>query len=221
MRWSISLCLTGLLFSMPMVAQASAESCGQMLLQPPAFDLYRMLRVTPAQASQLEWIKEDAARRREALQSQLERLHAELDQGRGYGHFEWQQNIEQQQIALEHQIAREQQMAESRAFGVLTRWQRDRCAGQPAAYLPAPQRRVVVVRRPAPRVVRPVPRIVVRPAPLKAHRAPPAPKVKVKYVPAPKKHTPKVKVKYAPAPKVKVKYTQSKQGAKVAIKWGK
>lgn len=227
MRWSISLCLTGLLFSMPMIAQASAESCGQMLLQPPAFDLYRMLGVTPAQASQLEWIKQDSARRREALQSQLERLRAELDQGRGYGHFEWQQNMEQQQIALERQIGQEQEMAESRAFNVLTRWQQDRCAGQPAAYLPPPRRRVVVVRRPAPRVVRPIPRIVVHPAPPKAHRAPPKahrapPAPKVKYVPAPKNHAPapKVKVKYA-APKVKVKYTQSKQGAKVAIKWGK
>jgi hypothetical protein len=219
MRWSISLCLTGLLFSMPMIAQASAESCGQMLLQPPAFDLYRTLGVNSAQASELELIKQDTARRQEALQYRLAQLRAETDQGRAYSNPEWLRHMEEQQIALEQQIEREQAMAQSRAYSVLSRWQRDRCAGQPVAYLPPPRRPVVVVHRPAPRVVRPIPRVVVRHAPPKAHRAPPAPKVK--YTPAPKKHAPKVKVKYAPAPKVKVKYTQSKQGAKVAIKWGK
>jgi hypothetical protein len=158
-------------------AEASVESCAQVLLESPGDALYSDLQVTPFQARQIYGIRSDTDQRRAQLQAQLDAVQGQLDQLSTQGGFADQYTtLESQQSSLLQQLAGLEAAAEARVAGVLSSWQRDRCNGddeQPmvvasapvitvAAPLPAP---VAIYRRPVGRypVAYPVPYPVRRP----------------------------------------------------------
>lgn len=143
MRWTATFFAMALAAT-PLQAEASTATCAATLLNAPTDSLYRALRITPAQASGLDQLRVQ----REQLEVELEQVRAELA-GLGPWDGARRHELELRQAGLEVALSREP----ARVASLLDPWQRSRCAGE--IYLPAP-----VVVRPAPRRV--VRRVVVR-----------------------------------------------------------
>ena len=179
MRWLTTLCATGLMASTPLAAEAS--ECGATLMEGVPHRLYRQLRLTPRQTTELQSIRYHSQQRQERLQRKLERVRSSA---RRFSHPRQLHRMQQQAVRLQQRLDRESVLGVKRIESVLTPWQHRRCRAYLSHLKPRPvnawvvrrhrseRERRRVVHRVTPRVDR-TPGVAHR-TPRRVHRAPPA-----------------------------------------------